>query len=227
MSSVGLTNNNIHSQPNEESPYDRVIEITRFLLVYGWIIALLAALGGAGTYLFGNFQDHVYESSADIIILPFGNPSENSEFEAMRALNLNIVGTYVQILQSRKLNDVAIAKLTDLYNDEEISNADVSIRPISNSSVITVAVQSTNPELARDFANAIAQTTIRENPIEPLGQIYPIDLLDTASIPVDTVSPGLLQLTIFGIIGGAAVGLGIAYIMNLMAQYRRTTQVLA
>lgn len=226
MSSMGLVNNNTVSTTSAEvSPYARAIEIIRFLLAYGWIIALAAGIGGGGAYVFANMQDHVYESYAKLIVLPFGTPTEGSEIEAIRALNLNVIGTYIQIMRSRELRNSTFDALEDQYSRAELREAEIIVAPISNSSVITITAQSKDPQLAQDLANAVAETTMNTNPVQALIDLYPISLLDPADAAIDIVSPGLLQTTLFGVIGGAMMGLILAYIMDVIARYRYSTQV--
>jgi len=161
MSSIGYTSTtNFSVQPVEKSPYDVAIDLFQFMLSYAWIIAMMAGIVGGGAYLYASNQEQVYESYSNLIILPFGTPANGSEIEALRALNLNIVGTYIQILRSDNLNTTAINALGDTYPQALLDEVEVTISPITNSSIIRIQAHSTDPVLAQHLVTAITQATI-------------------------------------------------------------------
>lgn len=205
------------------SAYVDIVTILRILLINSWLIILITGIGTVGAFLYTETQTPIYETSTTLIVLPFGDPSRD-EIDAIRALNLNIIGTYVQILTSRSVRDNAHAALEDTYTRGAIREAQTEVRPINNSSIIRVSARSSNPELAKDLVDEIASQAINNSPVDELVEAYPAQILDTSELPTDPVSPQRRLALVFGAAGSAAVGVVLAFLLDGFTQYRRAAK---
>lgn len=205
------------------SAYMDVVMLLRILLVNSWLIILVTGIGAAGAFLYTEIQTPIYETSSTLIVLPFGDPSRD-EIDAIRALNLNIIGNYVQLLRSRSITEAAYAELTDEYSLGALRDAVVDIRPISNSSIINVSVRSSDPQLAKDLVDQIALTiqTSNDESIISFVDAYPIEVLDVSEVPTTPVTPQRRLAVVFGAAGALAVGVVLAFLLDGFTHYRRS-----
>ena len=114
------------------------------------------------------------------------------------------VNTQIEILKSRSVLEGVITKLgliekfeikKELGEGERPQSAldklikDISVRPITNTSLIRVILRSKDPELARDIANSISRTFIERNVESKRGEANAV--LAFVSVQVDQVSEKL------------------------------------
>ncbi len=230
------TNNDLPIKNTPIAPvYLDVVSFLRILIVNSWVIALVTIIGGAATFLYVNSQPEVYESYASLIVLPFQNTGdgvigEGNQLEALRLLNLNVIGTYVQVLRSRALNNNTEQVLLATYSEDDIEDNEVIIRPVENSSIITITARSTNPMLARDTAIEVANQVIQNSPdaVRDFVGLYPIEILDSADLPEESVAPQTRLVLVLGILGSGAVGVVLAFLFHnfrLFMSYRKSQNV--
>ncbi len=114
------------------------------------------------------------------------------------------INTQIEILKSRSVLEEVITKLgliekfeikKELGEGERPQSAlnklikDISVRPITNTSLIRVSISSKDPVLARDIANSISQTFIERNVESKRGEANAV--LAFVSVQVDQVSERL------------------------------------
>jgi len=194
-----------------------IVNFVSVLLRNAWVIVLMAALAALGAYFLVRSQTPQYESRTSLIISPRVDIDISDTLAGIDVLNQNIVGTYVQILRSAKVQQAAKETLRSQYG-EALDNAEIDVRPIENSTVMVVTVRSESPELARDLSDAIADQVVQNNPVDALIQAYPLLVLDQAVVPETPQAPQGNMNIVMGAAGGAVVGIGLAF---LLEEYRK------
>ncbi|HEX2622141.1 MAG TPA: Wzz/FepE/Etk N-terminal domain-containing protein [Phototrophicaceae bacterium] len=206
------------------SAYTDIVSFLRVLVVNSWIIILLGALGAGGAYLYAKSQPKVYQSTTSLIVVPLVSDDVGNQVNVINALKVNLVGTYVQILLSRDHTvEPAYTLLAKKYDEKLINQAFIDVVPVANSTVITISVDSTDPQLAQEMADTLADQAIQNSPKQFAG-IYPMEILDRASDPGDPIAPQTRLVVIMGGAGAAVIGVALAFFLDSYIRFRRSTQ---
>jgi len=200
--------------------YVDVVSLLRVILVNSWLIVLIAAAGTIATFLYVDQLPNIYQSSSSVVVLPRSDVAR-SQLEGIDVLDLNVVGTYVQILESRNVTESAYDALESDYDRVALEDAQVDIRPVSNSSIIRINIRSENRQLAMDLNTQLAFQTIEENPLESLRDLYPIAQLDAASEPEEPVAPNTTLSLVLGGAGSLVIGIALAFLLDAFVRYRK------
>lgn len=225
-----MTQSTSNTTTSENAPigpiYLDIVSFLRILITNSWLIALVTIIGAAATFLYVESQPKVYESYASLIVLPFqstedGDVGDGNQLEALRLLNLNVIGTYVQILRSRVVEANTQAVLMETYSKDEVDETEITIRPVENSSIITITARSTDPALSQQMVQEISNQVITNTPdaVQEVINLYPIEILDAADFPEDPVAPQTKLVLVLGILGSAAVGVALAFLFHNMRVY--------
>jgi len=118
-----------------------------------WLVILGIVLCGGGTYVISKLTPPVYEASA-LIVLNLGS-SANTPYENING-SLAALPTYSQLLtNSAVLKSVVVAHKGLTLNQ---LNAMLTVKPQSNTQIIELDVQNTNPQLAMQLANEVSSS---------------------------------------------------------------------
>jgi capsular polysaccharide biosynthesis protein len=218
-----MADSTVESNDEIGALYVDIISLLRVLVVNSWLIILATAIGSTATFFYVEQQPEIYESYSTAVVLPRIDLAR-SQLEGVDVLNLNVVGTYVQILSSRNITDKAYQTLTDRYSQDSMRNAVIEIRPIANSSIIRIETRSVNPDIALNLNIAIVSQVIDNNPLESLSDLYPLALLDSPNIPSDPVAPNKMISLVLGGAGSVVVGIALAFLLDAAVRYRRNRQ---
>lgn len=204
------------------SVYHDVVSFLRILVVNSWLIVLMAALGAGVAYLYSNFLPNEYESVGKVIVVPNVGEGSREQADIINIMRVNLVGNYVQIFYSEDLTQKPAEEiLAQTYDASLIENAEVSYIPIANSTVIEVQVRSTSAEFAQAMADTLIEQAIKNSP-ERYASVFPMEILDTATLPNDRVSPNTRVMLLMGGGGGFVVGIVLAFILDAFVKYRRS-----
>jgi receptor protein-tyrosine kinase len=178
-----------------------------------WVVVLLTAMGlglALGAVL---IQRPVWEAETSVVVSPLAAPPSGSLY-GVEVLDLNIVGTYVQLLRSRRVLQDATAVLTPRYGEEQLQRALIDVRPVENSSVIVVLVRSRDRDLAVELADTVVSLAMESNPVPVLEQAYPMIVLDPAATGDDPAAPNVRLSLLLGTLAGGILGLGAAVVTD-------------
>jgi polysaccharide biosynthesis transport protein len=205
--------------------YTDVTSFLRVILSYLWLIILVAVIGTALSYLYISRQTPIYESSSSVVIEPSSTADDLTRIQAdiIRISGTNVQGTYVQFLESRRIQDAALANLEAQFGREALEDAEIEVIPVANSAVIDILVRSTNTELARALASEIMEVGATQSP-EAYLSVYELDVLNQATLPETPVAPAVATSTILGALGSLAVGIALAFLVDSYRQYRRNAR---
>lgn len=192
-------------------------EIFRIIKKRFLIIILITALAvGASVVLSLYVMTPVYEAESSIII---GKERQESH-EAGDAYSYNdvmmyekMLKTYGQIAKSRLVAKLASEKLKELgQTDLSFGENEVTVAPYTDTQILIIKIQDTNPNIAMIKTNTLARSFVEEaNRIYPSGNVQ---VLDDAIVPVLPVSPKTRLNVAVAFLFGIMVSLGIIFIIE-------------
>lgn len=185
----------------------------RLLFRHAWLIAMVTVVGVVAAWAVASVRDPVWEAETSAIVSPIA-PTPSGSLYGVEVLDLNVVGTYVQLLRSRQVLQDAVALLPTEYHREYLRRAIVDVRPVENSSVIVVSVRSTSRKLALELADAVVEAAMRVNPVPVLAQSYPMVVLDQADTGDAPAAPDMRLALLLGGLAGSMLGIGAAVVTD-------------
>jgi len=145
---------------------DDIIDLRQLwlaLLRRRWIVAAACVLAVLAAFVITRMATPVYEARTTLLIKDPGASGERMFLDTGAAVvTRNQVQNSVQILRSRQVAEMAVARLGDLLQPEERQGwADhISVQPVSNTDTLIVSVQHTDARIAAAMANAVAESFI-------------------------------------------------------------------
>jgi diguanylate cyclase (GGDEF)-like protein len=185
-----------------------------------WLIipTFLMVVGSAVVWTIS--QPKVYEADSQLFVEPItaGASKDFLDVYSLIARQSELSETYAQIATSPPVRRAAIEAL-DL-NFQQQNDVAPDSRLIPGTTLLSVSARSTDPDLARDYTNALVTALIKyvDDLDTPFGlkQVYP------AGTPGRPVSPNVPLNVGLGLMVGAALSIGIALVAELLKARRPT-----
>ena len=102
----------------------------------------------------------------------------------------------------------------------QIGNA-IQINSISGP-VMSVTVQSTNPQIAKDIANEVPEVFGRE--LKRIAKVDGIEVIDTAVIPTSPISPNKTKNMMMAAIIAIVIGIFIVFLLDYLDNKIKTPE---
>lgn len=140
----------------EEINLLEVFEYFKLKLI--WIlIAVLAAVVLGNTYTMIT-RVPMYKSNTTIVLV---NEKQDTYSQSDLYMNQNLVGTYSEIVKSRKVISQVIKNLKLSYSVDELSSH-INVSSVGETEIISIQVTDKNSLDAKNIANEIARVFIKE-----------------------------------------------------------------
>ena len=146
-----------------------------------WIIITIILLIGIGNVYTILTRVPMYRSNTTIVLVS-ENKNETYNTNELQ-LNKNLVGTYSEIIKSRKVLDQVIENLGLDYTVEELSK-NIKVESVQNTEIIRVSVGDSDSEVATGIANEIASVFTTE-----IQKIYKLNNVSVVDKATDSVKP--------------------------------------
>lgn len=187
-----------------------------------WIIALITTIAIVVSGAISFFVlTPVYEAKSTLIV----NTEKNEETEMITgdqfSVSQKLTVTYGEIIKSRSVLDDVIKnlKLDDEY-EELVKN--VTVSPVKDTQIISISVQDTNKEKARDIANEIPKVFKKE--AKRITKANDIQVIDKAILPQSPIKPNkMMNITIAAALG-AMIGLFVVFLIEYLDNKLKTPQ---
>ncbi|GHO91677.1 capsular exopolysaccharide biosynthesis protein [Reticulibacter mediterranei] len=183
--------------------------LSRYLLIgkrWLWLLVLGIVVCGSSTYVATKLMRPTYQA-ATYLILTVGT-SQSAYDNATAALELQ--STYSQLITKPEVLEPVASKYH--FTLEQLT-AMVAVKPQSNSQIIEVNVTHSDPQLAMQIANDIAQS-LTQFSITRLNGIVQINILP-AIVPTIPIRPKPLIDSLLG----ALVGLGLTLALIIVFEW--------
>ncbi|HEY3312736.1 MAG TPA: diguanylate cyclase [Anaerolineales bacterium] len=179
------------------------------LLRNWWIIllvALVAVLASLGVSYMAVPQ---YQATARLMLNPSAAITTNADI--VRSLDTldrpSVAATYVEVMNSKKIFDEAVAGLKVDPADPRLTGYTVQAVVLPSSSILQLGVTGPNPKVAAELANAIGNQSI--NYTKRVNSVYNMEFLDLASPSTEPVSPQPMRdaslALVLGLVGGVVL----------------------
>ena len=182
------------------------------------IIILITAIVGIIGCIYGLFiQVPIYKSSSTIVLI-----SDTSELTYNEvSLNKNLVGTYTEIIKSKRILNQVIENLGLNYNYSQLYN-NVEISSVANTEIIKITISDKDGVIAKNIANDIAEVFAKEIP--ELYSISNVNILDTAETPTSPSNVNIFKQLILYIMCGLVLGLGLVFVLYYFDRTIKTVE---
>lgn len=176
--------------------------------IIAFVVVTILAVGGVAVYD-TQFKKPVYQAKTTVVIA-------NSDEKANTAATLNDVNmsqklttTYSEIAKSELVLQQVAEKLELNVSGKDLSR-NVTVKPVDDTSILSITVKDLNAEQAAKIANEIAKIFTKE-----ITQIYKLDNVSQLSIATTPESPSNNTLTRDLILAVAVAIFGVAGIAFL------------
>ena len=157
--------------------------------------------------LYGIFiQKPVYKSWTKIVLISDKNEVTFNEIN----LNKNLIGTYSEIIKSKRVLNRVCDNLNLDYDYGELSNS-IEVTSIDNTEIIKITVANRDKKLAKKIANEIAEVFSEEVP--ELYSISNVNILDKAEVADAPSNINIPKQSILFIMVGLVLGCGVVFMM--------------
>lgn len=138
-----------------------LIQYIRLLRRWLWLIALAAFIAGVVAFVFASSEPPVYRTQVTLSIgSALDNP--NPDFMAVQ-MGISLTRTYVEIATTYDVLQGTIDQL-DLQVSPSFLRARIDTEIVEDTNLFTIQVQYTDPVLAADIANTLAEELIENSP---------------------------------------------------------------
>lgn len=183
-----------------------------------WVLLPVFLLTFAATVFLTYSETPIYESSAKYIIdlNPdlVGDVRTAISSVGLVSREVAIGGTYVEIASSRGVKQEA----KDLTGADSLTDYKISSKVVAGTNVLEITVEGPDPELVRDLANAVGQTTIERVSFE--NSLYVLSVLDEAILPQTPIRPVVSRNLGLGAVFGLVLGAGLAFLAEYLTSNR-------
>jgi capsular exopolysaccharide synthesis family protein len=121
-----------------------------------WLLILGLILGAAAGIALATYQVPNYQAKARILVSQ-DNP-QNSNLDLGYLSGQQLVSTYVQLLKSRSILEATAAQV-----GTEIDVKSIDVNQVLDTQIIEIAVNHSDPRLARDIANALVSNLLTQS----------------------------------------------------------------
>lgn len=182
------------------------------------VILLCMILGAGLTGVYTKFFiTPQYRSSAMIYI--YGNTARFSVSNL--SLSTQLTEDYTTLAKSRDVMERVIEKMGFDCTTQELA-ATISVSHDENSSILTMAATNSDPKVAADIANSVAEETAQR--ISDVMNIDKPSIVEDATVPTAPVSPNLEKNVVLGALAGLILSAGIAILTFLKDDTIRTEE---
>ncbi len=169
-------------------------------------------------------QAPVYESHVSLYVR-LAQPLTSSDPTATALTSDQILHTYASLVTERPLLESVISELGLKISPESLAN-EIKVTPVPNTTKLDVAVDDTNPTLARDAANRLVADLITEvKQIEQQETQLPnarsgdnLIVVSPAITPTGSISPNIPRNVGIAFVLGLMTALGVAFLLDYLDQ---------
>lgn len=133
-----------------------------------WLVAVATLVAAVGAWALSRTLTPIYRATATLLINQAQNNSGISNINDIMTSE-RLARTYGELMKKRPVIDQVIEDLQLRGSYEQVA-AMVDVRPVRDTQLLTLTVDSADPQLAADIANTVARVFIARIAQEQLGQ---------------------------------------------------------
>lgn len=187
----------MYEEQFDEIDLREIFQIIRKYLVFIIIIPIIFAALGAAVSIF--FIDRIYESSTTLIVIQDKDATEEISKTDVD-LSKSLIYTYAEMAKS----NTVLENTAKALNIDKLNKKDINVSPVKDTQILKVAVQSTDPDLAKDIADTLVSQFTSE--IQRITKTNNVSVVDYARLPENPIKPNVLMNTaIAGVLGAMLI----------------------
>ena len=199
-----------------------IINILRKWLLMILVVTALAGIVAALVSVY--VLDEIYEATAVMIISSSKDITDVSVITYNEYnLNIKLVNTYRELAKTDRVLDQVIESL-DLNMTPVQLMAKISVSSAADTEIIRFSVEDTDPVLARNIVNNLAQIFVEEIP--ELVKMDNVQIIDDAKLPTTPIRPRTIMNIAIALVLGAMVSVGIAFLREFLDMSIKTVEQL-
>jgi capsular polysaccharide biosynthesis protein len=185
-----------------------------------WVILMVVAICVSGTVTLSLAQTPQYEATARILIEPEQGDLVTGGPQGLQEL----IPTVVDLVSARPIAEDVIQEL-DLQMTAGEFLGNLTVQQVESTQSIEVSYRSSDPERARDIANAVAGTVSDRISGRNLGaEAITVTVWERAVAPGAPVSPDPVRNGLLALAIGLLLGLGVAFFLEYLDDSLRSPQ---
>lgn len=174
------------------------------------MILLITIIVGIIGCVYGLFiQVPKYSSSATILLISSSSNDSSLTYNDI-SLNKNLVGTYSEIIKSKRVLNQVIENLDLDYSYSSLYSM-ISVSSVTNTELIKITVESTDKKISKEITDETASVFAKEIP--ELYNISNVNILDYAEEATSASNVNVPKQALLFIIIGLVLGLGFVFIL--------------
>lgn len=173
-----------------------------------WIIITIILVVGIGNVVTILTRVPMYKSSTTIVLVSENKGESYNSTELQ--LNKNLVGTYSEIIKSRKVIKEVIKNLGLNYQSSVLSEK-VAVTAIENTEIIKITVEDADNKQACKIANEIADVFMTE--IQKIYKLNNVSVIDKAENSIKPYNINYIKDNFIYVLIGLVLSSGVIFIM--------------
>jgi capsular exopolysaccharide synthesis family protein len=200
--------------------YLRILRKRAWLIVAAVLLCPSAALGSSLA------TTPVYQGTAKLLVVAKTDPGggTSSAYEGA-LLSQQLVKSFAQILESRGTAEAALRLDPQPFTARQLQRK-ISAEPITDTLLIALSVEDTEPTRARRLTNSVARAFIASVPDLQSGSALRVSLVEPALTPTEPVRPRTRLNVALGLVLGLMLGTGLAFLRDFLDRSVKTPEEL-
>lgn len=188
--------------------FKELIKRSWLIILIIWVACLIT------TAFFVSRQDAIYTTSTTLVVWP---QEENATFreiaDSLDTLDRrSVMATYAKIISSRTVLEKT--RKREEFADKKMKSYKTRTFVLPDTNILRISVYGPDPQLAADFANAVAKQASRY--VKRYSDMYQLKLLDPAVPPHRPVKPDMPRSLNVGAVLGLILAFGVALLLELL-----------
>lgn len=172
-----------------------------------WIllaVVLIIVLGNVFTLL---TRTPMYQSNTTIVLV---GESKKEYNQSDSLLNQNLIGTYSQIIKSRKVLSQVIENLDLKITTEELSNS-ITTSSVEETEIIQITVENAKAKDAQKITDEVAKVFSKE--IKDIYNLENVTIIDKAELAKSPYNVNYVKDNIVYLVIGIVLSFGVVFVM--------------
>lgn len=172
-----------------------------------WILLAIVAIIIIGNVYTIITREPMYRSNTTIVLV---GESKDGYSQSDSQLNQNLIGTYSEIIKSRKVLSQVIENLKLKMSVEELSN-NITTTSVEDTEIIQITVANDNAKDAKKITDEVAKVFSEE--IQDIYNLENVAIIDKAELSKNPYNINYVKDNVIYIIVGFVLSFGIVFIM--------------
>lgn len=190
------------------------------------LIFLATVLCGGAALASSLATTPVYQGAGKLLVYSKNDPRGGtaSAYEGA-LLSQQLVKSFAQILESRATAQTALKFDPEPYTARQLQEK-ISAEPITDTLLINLTVEDTDPARARRLTNSVARAFMAALPRIQGGSALQVSLVEPALTPTTPVRPRPTLNVVLGLLVGMMLGIGVAFLREFLDRSIKTLEQL-